>query len=219
MIQSCQVKKSSATATSRSSSASRGKSRVERLPKPKATTSAQTSKLIKEARKWIGTPYRYGGTSRSGVDCSGLIMELYLKVYDMKLPRSSGAQQEFCVPVGRDDLEPGDLVFFATTSRRNVVSHVGLYIGSGRMIHASGSRGVMESGLDEAYFKRTYYSAGRVVQAPAEEKKKLKTDAPVDKQKKIPVPEIQEVTALDSLELIIEQQIDSIYVSDPFIFD
>ncbi|MDE5899897.1 MAG: C40 family peptidase, partial [Muribaculaceae bacterium] len=138
--------------------------------------------------------------------------ELFREVYDIKLPRSSAAQQEFCIGVSRQDLQPGDLVFFATTKRKNVVSHVGLYIGAGRMIHASGSRGVMESGLDEAYFQRNWHSGGRVLQPTS-----VRPEEPAIPDRSAPA--LPAVTALDSLELIIEQQIDSIYVSDPEIFD
>lgn len=206
LLTGCQVKRAATATEQQHGSTSKPKS--EHLTKPRPATSAQTERLINEARKWIGTPYRYGGTSRSGVDCSGMIMELFREVYGIKLPRSSAAQQEYCIGVSRADLMPGDLVFFATTRRKNVVSHVGLYIGSGRMIHASGSRGVMESGIDEAYFVRNWHSGGRVIQPTVTTlKQPPKTQA------------APAATALDSLELLIEQQIDSIYVSDHNIFD
>ncbi len=214
----CQVRKaesrSKATAQTSKTASARPAAQT-RLKKPVKSTDAQTDRLIREARKWIGTPYRYGGNTRSGTDCSGLVMELFLKVYDLKLPRSSAAQRDYCIGVGRKDLRPGDLVFFATTKRKDVVSHVGIYIGDGRMIHASGSRGVIESSLDEPYYSRTYHSGGRVL-APA-------TSVADKAQKSVPVVEVArplpKLTALDSLEMIIEQQIDSIYVSDPRIFD
>ena len=210
----CQVRRVQTTQRPHASQRQQPKQqRQEHLSKPRPATSAKTERLIKEARKWIGTPYRYGGTSRSGVDGSGLTMELFREVYDIKLPRSSAAQQEFCIGVSRKDLQPGDLVFFATTKRKNVVSHVGLYIGSGRMIHASGSRGVMESGLDEAYYQRNWHSGGRVLQPTAV------SPEPQQARPDRNAPALPAVTALDSLELIIEQQIDSIYVSDPDIFD
>lgn len=209
---SCTVRKAAPAPVSQRHKPAAKPRKPQRISKPKAVTSAQTRKLINEAHKWIGTPYRYGGTTRSGVDCSGLVMELYRSVYDIKLPRSSAAQQEFCVGIAYKDLEPGDLVFFAT-GRRNVVSHVGLYIGDGRMIHASASRGVMVSGLEEAYFKRNYHSGGRVVQTPGPKK------AREVKQQEAPAPPTRYTSPLDSLELIIEQQIDSIYVADPHLFD
>ena len=119
------------------------------------------SELVKEAHKWIGTRYKYGGESRKGVDCSGLVMSVYRDQTGIKLPRSSAQQKEFCSPLERGQLLEADLVFFST-SRNGRVSHVGLYIGQGRFIHSSTSKGVIISSLDEDYYKRHYHSAGRV---------------------------------------------------------
>lgn len=121
--------------------------------------------MVKEAKKWIGTKYRYGGHSRSGTDCSGMVMEVYKKVCGVKLPRSSREQRDFCKSIKRGDLRCGDLVFFSTGKSKSSVSHVGMYIGDGEIIHASSSRGVMVSSLDERYFQRTYHSSGRVLAA------------------------------------------------------
>lgn len=131
----------------------------------KKLTPAQEKELVREAKRWLGTKYRYGGHSRSGTDCSGMVMEVYKKVCDVRLPRSSREQQSFCKKINRDNLRKGDLVFFSTNKSRNAVSHVGLYIGDGEMIHASSSKGVMISRLDEKYFQRTYHSSGRVLAA------------------------------------------------------
>lgn len=121
----------------------------------------ETRALLTEASKWLGTSYRYGGDSRSGVDCSGLITNLYKSALSIKLPRSSAQQQEYCSRISKKDLMEGDLVFF-TTGKGSKVSHVGMYIGDGRMVHSSTSRGVIISGLDEDYYTRTFHSAGRV---------------------------------------------------------
>lgn len=118
-------------------------------------------KLVSQARRWLGTPYKYGGESRKGTDCSGMVMVLYRDVAGIKIPRNSGKQQEFCTNINSRELSPGDLVFF-TSSRKGNVSHVGLYSGSGKFIHASSSRGVIESHLDEEYYRRHFHSAGRV---------------------------------------------------------
>lgn len=131
----------------------------------KKLSPAQERELVKEAKKWLGTRYCYGGHSRSGTDCSGMVMEVYKKVCDVKLPRSSREQRDFCKSIRRDDLRRGDLVFFSTGKSKSSVSHVGLYIGDGEIIHASSSRGVMVSRLDERYFQRTYHSSGRVLAA------------------------------------------------------
>lgn len=176
-----------------------------KISKPVPSTQFETDRLISEARAWIGTPYVYGGHSRMGTDCSGLVMELYKDVYGMKLPRSSAAQQEYCLPIKPDDLVAGDLVFFATGRDRSLVSHVGLYIGNRRMIHASGSRGVMESGIDEDYYRRCYHSVGRILAADVKELPAQEPD-----------PRSQIFQELDQM---LELQIDSIYVADPQIFD
>ncbi len=118
-------------------------------------------KIVMEAREWIGTPYRYGGVSRKGVDCSGLVLEVYKASTGSKLPRSSAAQQSWCLPVDKDSLQVGDLVFFATGRNSGKVSHVGIYIGGGEMIHASSSSGVIVSPLRMPYFAKRYHSAGR----------------------------------------------------------
>lgn len=118
--------------------------------------------LVRSARQWIGTPYVYGGRSKSGTDCSGMIMVIYDEVAGLSLPRNSAAQRDYCVSVSRRQLEPGDLVFFTTSKRGGKVNHVGMYVGNGRIIHASSSRGVIESSLDEKYYATHYHSSGRV---------------------------------------------------------
>ena len=118
--------------------------------------------LVRSARQWIGTPYAYGGRSKSGTDCSGMIMVIYSDVAGLTLPRNSAAQRDYCVSVSRRQLEPGDLVFFTTSKRGGKVNHVGMYVGNGRIIHASSSRGVIESSLDEKYYATHYHSSGRV---------------------------------------------------------
>lgn len=123
--------------------------------------------VIAEAERWIGTPYRYGGqTRRKGTDCSGMTMVIFEEKTGVKLPRSSAEQQRFCTPVSRGDLRPGDLVFFASSTRGSRVSHVGIYKGNGEFIHASSSRGVMVSSLDQKYFAAHFHSAGRVPGLP-----------------------------------------------------
>ena len=123
------------------------------------------NKLMSEARKWVGTKYKYGGQTREGTDCSGMVMALYNQVFDIKLPRSSREQQKYCKSVDRNSLRKGDLLFFSSSKNSNSVSHVGLYIGNNEMIHASTSRGVIVSNLTDKYYVRTYHSAGRVVNA------------------------------------------------------
>ena len=120
------------------------------------------SALVAEAKKWIGTPYRYGGHSRSGTDCSGFVMEVFRAAVGIELPRTSRDQHKNSIRIDAKQLEVGDLVFFATGGSGGGVSHVGIFIGDNNMIHASTSRGVMISGLGEKYWVKNYHSAGRV---------------------------------------------------------
>lgn len=184
-----------------------------KTPYTKSLSPAQEKELVKEAKKWLGTKYRYGGHSRSGTDCSGMVMEVYKKVCDVKLPRSSREQQAFCKSIKRDNLRKGDLVFFASGKSRDAVSHVGLYIGDGEIIHASSSKGVMISNLNENYFKRTYHSSGRVLAAAGS--KAIESAVPAAEVVDLP-PEVKQQAidpALPSkiLEDVIDQKIDSIY--------
>lgn len=119
-------------------------------------------RLVSHARSWIGTPYRYGGADRKGTDCSGMLMTIFEEVAGLKLPRNSAAQRGYCLDVAKKGLQPGDLVFFSSSAGGGKVNHVGLYTGSGRFIHASTSRGVIESRLDEKYYESHYHSSGRV---------------------------------------------------------
>ena len=119
-------------------------------------------RLIKEAKKWLGVKYEYGGSTKDGTDCSGFVMKVFLSVYDIKLPRTSRDQQVFCKRIKKSELKIGDLVFFATTKNKKKVSHVGIYIGDGEFIHASSSKGVVISKLSQGYYTRNYHSSGRV---------------------------------------------------------
>ena len=119
------------------------------------------SRIVAEARSWIGTPYRYGGESRAGTDCSGMVMKVYRDVAGIRLPRNSAKQGEYCRRIKRSELLLGDLVFFSSRKGKGI-NHVGIYIGNGCFVHASTSRGVIVSDLDQEYYSRTYHSSGRV---------------------------------------------------------
>jgi cell wall-associated NlpC family hydrolase len=110
---------------------------------------------------WWGTRYRYGGTSRNGIDCSSYTGKLIFAAYAVTLPRTAHEQFAVCVRVNRMDLEEGDLVFFNT---RGGVSHVGLYLGNGYFTHSSSSKGVTINNLDEAYYSRKFIGGGRIKQ-------------------------------------------------------
>lgn len=121
----------------------------------------QSQALLREASGWLGTPYKYGGNDRGGVDCSGLVKNVYDAALSISMPRNSKAQSDYCTPARKEDLIPGDLLFFATGSGRDV-SHVGIFIGDNRMIHSSTSRGVIISDINSDYYMRTYKGSGRV---------------------------------------------------------
>lgn len=124
-------------------------------------TSPATASLLTEASSWLGTCYAYGGNDRNGVDCSGFVLKVFDNALNIKLPRSSDQQQQFCISIPRTDLQQGDLVFFTARSG-GTVGHVGIYIGNGNMIHASSSKGVIISSLDQQYYLTNFYGAGRV---------------------------------------------------------
>ena len=122
-----------------------------------------SSSLRDAGRPWIGTPYRWGGESRRGIDCSAFVRAFMRDNLGVELPRATAGQQFEGVSVRKDDLLPGDLVFF----RRRSVRHVGVYLGGGEFIHASSSRGVTVSNLSEGYYQDAYWMARRVLSAPS----------------------------------------------------
>lgn len=118
-------------------------------------------RLYLTAAEWIGTPYRSGGHTKRGTDCSGLTGEIYRKVYRMRLPRSTGEQLAACRKVARRGLKEGDLVFFHNGKSRKKVTHVGIYLKDDKFVHASTSRGVIVSSLNENYWRRCWMRGGR----------------------------------------------------------
>lgn len=122
--------------------------------------------ILSHGLSLVGTRYRYGGSSvKSGFDCSGFIGFLFKEELGMKLPRSSRDMINIDAPlVERDELEPGDLLFFSTNGR-NRVSHAGIYMGDNQFIHSSSSRsgGVRVDSLDDRYWKRTFIEAKRAL--------------------------------------------------------
>lgn len=119
--------------------------------------------IIEEAYTWLGTPYRYAGVDKgSGVDCSGMVMKVYETVTGEKIPRNSAKQAEFCSRLDAGEVDAGDLIFFATGSDPEKVSHVGIIIDNENFIHASSSKGVVVSKYTAPYYKRTFMMFGRV---------------------------------------------------------
>lgn len=122
--------------------------------------SAERRQVLMAAEKWLGSPYVYGGSSPNGTDCSGFVRSVFRDVR-VPLPRTSGEQAGVGTSVARSRLLAGDLLFFNTTG--SGVSHVGISIGSDRFIHASTSRGVIVSSLDEEYYNQRFLFARRIL--------------------------------------------------------
>ncbi len=128
--------------------------------------SSSAKSILKDAEHYLGSPYKYGGNTSSGFDCSGLTV----KVFDengLKLPRRSADQADFGKKIDIKNSQPGDLLFFATAGG-TMVSHVGIVYsiekdGEVKFIHASTSKGVIISSLNEKYWNKAYLHAQRVL--------------------------------------------------------
>lgn len=121
-------------------------------------------KLYTVVEKWLGVPYKYGGQTKSGTDCSGLVVEVYKDVYGKKLYRSSyEIYEKNCKQIKKNDLKEGDLVFFITSKTGKRINHVGIYLNDNKFVHSTTSRGVIISDLSEAYYEKYFYRAGRVL--------------------------------------------------------
>ena len=124
--------------------------------------SGAKSDLVANAHLLLGTPYRFGGNRpATGFDCSGFVQYAHATV-GIRLPRTSRQQYQASRPVKKQNLRPGDLVFFRINKKRSI-SHVGIYIGKGKFIHSpSSGKRVSIARLDNPYWQRHYDSAGRV---------------------------------------------------------
>jgi cell wall-associated NlpC family hydrolase len=116
--------------------------------------------LRKEFSYWRGTPYRLGGNSKKGIDCSAFVKNIYRDSFNIKLPRTTKTQVDEGYLVYKNQLQMGDLVFFKTGWR---IRHVGIYIGNNQFIHASTSKGVIISSLNNVYWKKKYWQARRII--------------------------------------------------------
>ncbi len=127
--------------------------------KPKST-SYITKALYKEYKKWYKTPYKYGGCSTDGVDCSSLIQRIYKDAFNIKIPRTTKKQAKIGHKVKRNSTREGDLVFFKTGYKTR---HAGIIIERGKFIHTSTKYGVMISHLNNPYWKSKYWQSRRVL--------------------------------------------------------
>jgi len=117
-------------------------------------------RLYEGVNEWLGTPYRYSGSSKRGVDCSGLVCLLYKDCYGKELTGCASDIYKNSQQISRSELQEGDLVFFKI--RKKQISHVGVYLGQNRFVHASLQNGVIVSTLDDPYYKKYFYRAGRI---------------------------------------------------------
>ncbi len=116
---------------------------------------------IKQVHSWIGTPYKYGGCTREGIDCSCFVNTFYYEFFGISLKRRAEDMLNDIHVVDTTALQIGDIIFFKINGQK--ISHVGLYISNRRFIHASTSKGVMINSLDDAYYKKCFQRVGRVL--------------------------------------------------------
>lgn len=118
-----------------------------------------SSEILEYVDEWYGTPYRLGGNTKKGIDCSAFVQAVYLSAFALSLPRTARDQYKTSRLISATELKEGDLVFFNT---RGGVSHVGIYLQNNKFIHASTSQGVTVSDLFDPYYMKRYIGAGRI---------------------------------------------------------
>lgn len=147
-------KKSTKTATPKKSATPKAKGKMN-----VTLCDKDNRKLYDEIAKWYGTPYKYGGCSEAGIDCSCFVGKIYLAVYGINLNRVAADITKNTTLIDRDELREGDVVFFITNKK--YVSHVGIYLKEDMFAHASSSKGVTISKLTEKYWEPRFYKGGR----------------------------------------------------------
>lgn len=215
LMTSCSSSKQAASVVTRRQNNGSKKEPSLRPPRLEADAPDSWRSLYSEGCKWLGTPYKYGGNDRNGVDCSGLMVAIYRDALNIKLPRTSRQQSEWCRRVDIKNLQPGDLLFFDTSRDRNgKVSHVGLYLGSGEMLHSSTSRGVIVSTIVDNYYSERLLACGRVAEMgsdrPGKADRSDRSDRS-DKANKANRPDSDPRAAV--LGSLIEEKLDSIFVN------
>jgi cell wall-associated NlpC family hydrolase len=128
-----------------------------------ATSKTDTGhKVVRQALKYKGTRYKFGGTTKRGLDCSGLVDRVWSDLKMKKIPRASSALYNSGKPIHLAELRPGDLVFFKNTYKRGI-SHVGVYAGNNKFVHAAGKhKGVTIARLSDPYYQLHYAGARRI---------------------------------------------------------
>jgi cell wall-associated NlpC family hydrolase len=129
---------------------------------PRPVDSGRARAVIQQAKSLQGTPYRYGGTTPKGFDCSGLVQYVFRNAVGVRLPRTSKAQFSATRPIRRGDEQPSDLLFFDINGRG--ISHVGIYLGKGKFIHAPSSGGrVKISDANKKYWRQRFRGVRRAL--------------------------------------------------------
>lgn len=134
------------------------------LPKQsreKSKSKIDKAKMGKIIDSYLGAPYQFGGKTKTGIDCSGLVVQVYKQYAGFNLPHDTKKLYRLVKHIDRDDLVYGDLVFFSDGWFS--ISHVGIYVGDGKFVHSTKGFGVIVSSLDEDYYRKRYRSARRVI--------------------------------------------------------
>jgi len=118
-----------------------------------------TAKLMAQYEEWRGVPYSHGGLSKRGVDCSGLVYLTYRDKFGINLPRSTKLQSRLGIQISPREMRAGDLVFFSSLF---IDTHVGIYLGKDNFLHASTSRGVIISNMNNGYWRDKFWKAQRI---------------------------------------------------------
>lgn len=118
-----------------------------------------TKQLKQQLVKWKGVPYQFGGLNKQGIDCSGFVYLTFRDILDIKLPRTTKEQAKLGTLISQNQLNTGDLVFFKTGKN---VRHVGIYLQNKQFLHASTSKGVIVSHLDNVYWRKKFWKAKRL---------------------------------------------------------
>ncbi len=117
------------------------------------------TKLMAQHQEWRGTPYKHGGLSKRGIDCSGFVYLTYRNKFGINLPRSTEQQSGFGIQITEREMRAGDLIFFKSLFTEQ---HVGIYLGKGTFLHASTSQGVKISNIDNVYWRDKFWKALRI---------------------------------------------------------
>ena len=165
------------------------------------------SKMDAVIKELLGTPYKYGGTTPKGFDCSGFTAYVFAK-FGIELPHNSASMAKQGVKVAKADLRPGDLVFFNTSGKG--ISHVGIYIGDGKFAHASTSKGVVITPLSDKYYAKRYVTARRILNDGAYEKiaagEQVGKNKPAEQKQPAEQAQTVEQTKPDAQEQAAEQE-------------